>query len=127
MPLNVTIDHPTRRIHVTATDPVTVADVAAAQEQQVTAGAWGFGTLIDVTAMHVVPDPASIRAFVDRSVSTEHRAGRRGPVAAVVDPSNVALYGMLRMMSIHAELEGQTIEVFRSRDQAVAWLSRPES
>ena len=49
-----------------------------------------------------------------------------GRCAMLVDPASTLRYGLARMLSIHAELEGKVFEVFNDEAKALAWLEDSE-
>jgi hypothetical protein len=62
---------------------------------------------------------AELRAIVD--VAKQHLPGGRMALAAQSD----LLFGLSRMFGIHAEQAGFEAAVFKSRDEAIAWLGLP--
>src|SRR6266542_6515942 len=125
MPIAYAVDHTRRRLTLTTTDPVTFDDVRALFDRQAADSAWGYATLHDLRAVTGAPATRDVDTMV-RIVSERTRAlGPHGPVAFVAKTE--ALYGMGRMYAVLSERTSRTIDVFRSVQEAEAWLDGARS
>ncbi|MFL5483656.1 MAG: hypothetical protein ACJ8AK_15850 [Gemmatimonadaceae bacterium] len=76
----------------------------------------GYRQLIDLTAI------TEIRITTPKvTAAARDQYFTPGTRRAFVAPTDVT-FGMARMFAIHAEANGQTIEVFRDRQEAEDWL-----
>jgi len=84
----------------------------------------GTSLLLDVRACTDLP---SSKEFRQRAVSLAGRQqkGLSTRCAAVIGKSAVE-YGVARMASTHAEIQGVTMEIFTDFDEALHWLERAE-
>jgi hypothetical protein len=110
-------DDVSRRIHITARQPFGLGDAVAVLERQATAGAWGYGVLLDLRAGILSPEDQSALLLYIEHLSVRH--GRRGPVALISDDLSTAQGYAWRSAHI-----GQTVKVFRNTFQAERWLNR---
>lgn len=120
MPYTIEVDHDTRRIAVTATDPVGLSDALALLDRQVAEGAWSYGTVHDarsITWLATEEDVRTIVAYVDYN---SRALGPRGPVGFVAAPE--ALFGMARMYSQIATGSMLNARVFQDTASAMRWL-----
>ena len=113
-------DDQRRRITVTLTGPVALAELTANLECLAAADVWDYAVLYDG---HMATTPLSLDATrqlvqVVRELTAQH--GPPGPVALVM--TNEAHLGMARMYSMLAEGTGLTSEVFHDFVAAEAWL-----
>ena len=122
MPAAIRIDHDERVIRLTLTDPLTLDEVLAFQDQQAAVGAWPFPTLADGTRCHWLPSTAEIRTVLEHLERLSTRHGRRGPVALVLPP-DTATFGLARMYSLLAEPRVGLIEAFVTMADAERWLA----
>jgi len=88
----------------------------------------GTSLLLDVRACSDLPSSKELR---QRAISLADRQ-RKGLSrrCAVVTGKSTAEYGVARMASTHAEIQGVTMEIFTDFDEAMHWLARanePES
>jgi hypothetical protein len=96
MPYQYARDDTARRIRITLTDPLTVAERIAAVEQQVADGAWRYGTLVDARYLAVYkPEPTEMRAVVARVAELVAEYGPRGPVAIVSNRATIIGAGQM--------------------------------
>jgi hypothetical protein len=119
----VSVDHTTRRVTLTGTAPLTLADMDAGIDMRLTDG-WRYAALIDFRAVaDWLPTKDVVKSYAERLGAMDKTHGPRGPAAFVVTHAQPALYGMLRMYTIIADLNhGARIDVFYSMDEADAWL-----
>src|SRR5919204_646993 len=88
MPLDYRRDDGKRRITVTSTGTVTLAEALGIIDRQAADGAWSYGVLYDVRAAEGVPTAADVHQLVLRVGTLTTRHGPRGRVAFVVrDPA----------------------------------------
>jgi hypothetical protein len=119
MPVQYVRDDTKRRIRVVLTEPVTAADFLVSVEQQLSEGAWQYGTLIDARTPFVAPRPSEMRAFASavHELITAH--GPRGPVAVVAkDASAIASAQLYLFFGGRTE----SLEVFWDLADAEHWL-----
>jgi hypothetical protein len=122
MPYQYARDDTARRIRITLTDPLTVAERIAAVEQQVADDAWRYGTLIDARRLAVYkPNPAEMRAVVARVAEFVVKYGPRGPVAIVSNRPTVISAGQLYN---HFGDRGNAVEVFWDLVEARKFLDQ---
>jgi hypothetical protein len=124
MPLDSTVDHERRRVHVKGTDPITTTTVLESLEHQAAIGAWRYAALVDLSEATWIPAAAELRQFLGQIQRLSKQHGVRGPVAFAV-AGNGALFGMIRMYGILAEMETSNpikVEVFPTAAEAAAWL-----
>ena len=120
MPLQYRRDDANRLIRVTATDPVTLADMIAFLHELVAIGAWQYGRLFDARGSST-PTPeeeATVIGYI-QALAAEH--GRPGPLAVVTrEPS------MLGRSDVHARRMSPVRpgDVFWDTDDAAEWLRR---
>jgi hypothetical protein len=116
MPLVFERDDERRRITVTLTGPVLLAELNANLERLAADGVWDYAVLYDgrmaTTALSV--DETRRLVQVVRELTARH--GARGPVALVMATEAARMYSML------AEGAGLTSEVFHDFVAAEAWL-----
>ncbi|HEY1435217.1 MAG TPA: hypothetical protein VGG65_07565 [Thermoanaerobaculia bacterium] len=119
MPITFTLDPEQRAIRTAIRGPVTFADVQAHVDALVAANALGYPDLVDASA---ATGPGLFSGDIGRlaqrmgSLRQDFTIGPR----AIVVTSNAA-YGMVRMLAVLASA-WVTLEVFRDRGQAEAWL-----
>jgi hypothetical protein len=125
MPFEYSADPVRRRLIVRGTDPIDFAQVLQLLERQAGERAWSYGTLEDMRGVTWIPSADEIRAYLARTRELSRERGPRGPVAFVIS-DNQALFGMVRMYSVLAEVErlDAHIELFTSVAEAAAWLDR---
>jgi hypothetical protein len=119
MPIQYQLDDINRRIRLTLTDPVTVADFLASVECQLANGAWSYGTLVDARIPFTAPRASDMREFVAGVRELIQTHGPRGPVAVVTRES-----GAISSSQMYNVFGGKTesIEVFWDLDDAQQWL-----
>jgi hypothetical protein len=122
MPYQYARDDTARRVKITLTDPLTVAERIAAVEEQVADNAWRYGTLIDARYLAVYKaNPAEMQAVVARVAELVAEHGPRGPVAVVSNRAAVISAGQ---MYNHFDDKRNTVEVFWDLDEARRFLDR---
>ena len=122
MPYEYARDDTARRIRITLTDPLTVAERIAAVEQQVVDDAWRYATLIDARYLAVYqPKPSEMQAVVARVAEFVAEFGPRGPVAIVSNRAAVIGAGQM-----YNSLSGKrrAVEVFWDLDAAQRFLDQ---
>ena len=119
MPIQYVTDDASRRIRVTLTDPLTVAELIASVERQLADGAWRYGLLVDARGTFPAPRPVDMRSFAARIRELVATHGPRGPIAIVARES-----GAIIGAHMYVFLSGNTesIEVFWDVDDARQWL-----
>ena len=120
MPVTFEIDPVRRIVWTVASGCVTYDELArhlAAEERE---DALGLGEMFDGRGATTDVTPEQVRALVTRTDALV-RQGRFGALAIVTD-SDFA-YGMARMYQILADPLPVRIGVFRTLDEATAWLS----
>ena len=122
MPYLYVRDDPARRIRITLTDPLTVADRIAAVEQQVADDAWRYGTLIDARSLaEYKPEPTEMQSVVARVAEFVAQYGPRGPVAIVSNRPTVIGAGQ---MYNYFGGKRNAVEVFWDLDEARRFLDQ---
>ena len=122
MPFQYVRDDAKRRITLTVTDPLTVADRIAAVERQLVDDAWGYGLLIDARRMaSFIPKLAEMEAAASRLAELVATHGPRGPVAIVSRKP-----GVIGASTMHNSLGVKTpgVQAFWDMDDARAFLDR---
>jgi hypothetical protein len=119
MPLTYVRDDRGRRINITLTTPVTVADLVASVERQFAEGAWGYGVLADARLMSRALEVPEIRTLVSRVQTLVTAHGPRGPVAFVARQSQVI--GAAQIYRMFGGDRG-ALEVFWDPRDAQQWL-----
>ena len=130
MPISYRIDRDARRVIATASGILSDEDVFGYQRD-----AWsradvaGFDEIVDMTGVNNVelPVPSSdrMRALAAESADMDAPQPSR---FAIVAPGDLA-YGLGRMYAVYRETNGgstKTVRVFRTMDEAVAWLDEAE-
>jgi hypothetical protein len=122
MPYQYARDDTARRIRITLTDPLTVAERIAAVEQQVADDAWRYGTLIDARYLAVYkPKPTEMQVVVARVAEFVGEYGPRGPVAIVSNRPTVISAGQ---MYNHFSDNKNAVQVFWDLDEARRFLDQ---
>ena len=122
MPYQYARDDTARRIRITLSDPLTVAERIAAVEQQVADDAWRYATLIDARHLAVYkPQSTEMQAVVARVAEFVAEYGPRGPVAVVSNRATVISAGQ---MYNHFGDKKNTVEVFWDLDEARRFLDQ---
>jgi hypothetical protein len=126
MPIDYRIDHERRLVLATAHDAITEDDLMGYQQT-----AWsdpavaGYGELVDMSTVLDIETPSvsGIRRLA--ALSTRMDAAQGESRFAIVAPGDLA-FGLARMYQVYRELEGggrKQVCVFRTREDALAWLS----
>ena len=114
------LDRARRTVLTMASGLVTYDDLARHLAEEQRDDALGFAEVFDGRSATTDITPEQVRALVARTDSLL-RQGRLGALAIVTD-SDLA-FGMARMYQILAEPLPVQIGVFRTLDEATAWLS----
>jgi hypothetical protein len=117
MPANYELDTARRLLMIELAGALTGADLEAFSERlrhdPAYDGTWP--ALVDASALN----PAGLSTDMLRARAA---VPRRKPVrVAIVAPAD-AVFGLARMFQMMSEGRGNLIEVFRGRDEALAWL-----
>ena len=112
-------DDAARRITVTTSGPLTVADVLANIDRQILEGTWAYGVLYDTGDAGPLPTPREIDHVITVVRAAAKRLGRRGPVA-IVSRSPTAI-AAAREYSV-VEHDVGAVGFFRHLDEAERWL-----
>ncbi len=100
---------------------VTFRDIQAHLDCESQRRALGYPELIDATDTRTNVTPDEVKQIVER-LRAEASKGGFGATAIVTDSDYV--FGMARMLGILSELRsGPPIGVFRTHDEAMAWLA----
>lgn len=122
MPYQYARDDTARRIRITLTDPLTVAERIAAVEQQVADDAWRYATLVDGRYLAAYkPKPTEMQAVVARVAELVAEHGPRGPVAIVSNRAAVIAAGQ---MYNYFGGKRNAVEVFWDLDEARRFLDQ---
>jgi hypothetical protein len=108
-----------RRIKITLTSPVSVAELFESLERQFAENAWRFGVLADARLMSRALEIDDIRVLVSLVRAFVAAHGPRGPVAFVARQSQVISAGQLYRMFGG---EPDSLEVFWDLQEAERWL-----
>ena len=120
MPVTFEIDPAQRIVRTLASGRVTYDDLARHLAEEERDDALGLAEVIDGRGATTDLTPNQVRALVVRTDALV-RKGRFGALAIVTD-SDFA-FGMARMYQLLAEPLPVQIGVFRTLDEATAWLS----
>lgn len=102
---------------------VTAGDVLQLLDRQASTGAWSYAVLYDERDARVELSADEIRRIAAHAAALSRTHGPRGRVA-IVAATDVD-YGVNRMVSAYADLADYTLEVFRTVNEALAWLGEP--
>ena len=105
-----------RRIRWTATNPLTLHEVIAQLDQQITEGAWHYGVVVDLRMGILSSEDRNALIARMRVLSETH--GPHGPVALVTQPTGVANAQVFAMRS----KDPHSVEVFWDIEEANRWL-----
>jgi hypothetical protein len=120
MPLDYRRDDGKRRITVTSTGPVTLAEALAIIDRQATDGAWSYSVLYDLRAAEDAPTAADVHQLVLRVGTLTTRHGPRGRVAFLV--SDPALSKMCHRYAKLGDLTALEVHPFVDVEAAGRWL-----
>jgi hypothetical protein len=112
-------DDVARRITVTTSGPLTLADVLANIDRQILDGTWAYAMLYDTGDAGDLPTPADIDRIIAVVRAAAKRLGRRGPVA-IVSRSTAAI-AAAREYSV-VEHDVGAVGFFRHLEEAEHWL-----
>ncbi len=112
-------DDAARRITVTTSGPLTLADVLANIDRQILEGTWKYALLYDTGDAAALPTADEIERVIAVVRAAAKRLGRRGPVA-VVSRSATAM-AAAREYSV-VEHDVGAVAFFRHLDEAERWL-----
>jgi hypothetical protein len=121
MPYTFVRDDLRRRLTVTTSGALTLAEMLSVVERQASEGVWTFGVLYVAEDVTTFPQPEEMRALVARVETLAATLGPRGPIA-IVDPREAG-FGMWRLYSFLADDIRVTVHVFRDLPSADTWLS----
>lgn len=113
-------DDARQRILVVATDPITPDEIVAMIDRQAAEDTWSYAMIYDFRGANWFPTTDDLSRFVARARNLSASHGPRGRVALLV--ARDVAYGMGRMYSVLAESAGIDANVFRSHEEAEAWL-----
>jgi hypothetical protein len=82
----------------------------------------GTSLLLEVRACSVLPSSDELRQRAI-SLADRQRKGLSSRCAVVIGRSTFD-YGVARMASTHADIQGVTMEIFTDFDEALHWLER---
>jgi hypothetical protein len=118
MPFRYVRDHAKRRIMLTLTDPLTVAELLESAARQLAGGAWQDGLLVDARTTFVALQAMELRLFAANLRELIAAHGPRGPVAIVTQKSAATSAQMYHVFG------GKTasFEVFWDLNDAQQWL-----
>jgi NAD(P)-dependent dehydrogenase (short-subunit alcohol dehydrogenase family) len=121
MTVHYRIDHESHRILTRAFGEVTLEEVLEHFDQLAADPSYerDLDVLLDLVDCKTLPEADEIRAAAER-VTAEALDLRFGRLAVVV--SSEALFGMARMFLTLGESAFSDAQVFRDRDDALAWL-----
>jgi hypothetical protein len=118
-PIVFTIAHSVRAVFTTAVGIVELADLLAHIQAKAVAGVLSYSELFD--ARKIVLDLSIPELFIIASEMRKATAGKPSAKIAVVVSSGF-LHGLARSYAHIAISDGQIVEVFKSYDEAHAWL-----
>jgi hypothetical protein len=122
MPIQVTPDTSRRWLIATATGDLGLKELQDFLRTERTGDLRDWPLLFDATAASTQITSAQIQTLAMQVGGSLRSEGPRAPVALVA--SSDLLFALMRMYQIRCENEGvDSIRVFRSRDEADAWLS----
>jgi hypothetical protein len=119
MPITYVIDRLQQRMLTHASGLITVRDVHCHLDQEERERGLDLPELVDARGAKTDLTSEQVRGLVQRIVRLM-RTIPVGPTAIVANDDT--LFGMARMASILAELEGIPVDVFRDIDSATNWL-----
>jgi hypothetical protein len=119
--VNYTRDDEHRRVRATFVGSVSLPELIAIVDRQLSEGAWTYGMLYDVRSMADAPSSDDSRALLAhvRQLVSEH--GPRRPVAVVARSS--AMVGTAQMYAYRAG-DDLSFEVFWDTEDAERWLDQ---
>ena len=114
-----------RRLTLTFTGPLDVAEIVASMDRQAADGLWAYAVLVDARDRLGAGTAAEIQRLADhqRRLTREH--GARGPVAVVTNEP--AQFGMGRMFGTFVEMDGAAFGAFREITAAERWLDQQQA
>jgi hypothetical protein len=121
MPITFTYD-PARDLLLTKAEGLIMfADVQKHLECEAQRRALGYPELVDASHAWTNVTPEEVKQLLWR-IQNEAQKGPFGPTAIVTKSDH--LFGMARMLGILSELRGgPPVAVFRTQDEALAWLA----
>lgn len=120
MPLIYVRDDARRRVTVTAIGDITLNDAISILDRRVIDGVWAYALLYDGRQRTSVMDPQEVRILVELTRTLSSRHGHPGPMAVV--RQDTGGYGTARMFGILSEEASFQVSVFRTIEEAEAWL-----
>ena len=120
MPFTYARDDARGRVRITLTDPLSVADLTASVDHQLTDGTWTYGVLVDARSVTDGTQSSEIQSFLShvRQLVTAH--GPRGAIAFVATQSTVI--GSAQRYAIFGGGMAESFEIFWALDDANRWL-----
>jgi hypothetical protein len=119
MPITYEIDHAARRVEVVVRGEVTPAAYRAHLDDLARQGAMAYGRVVDAREMEMSLRPRDIEDFM-RKLAAMRKAHGVARTAVVVAAE--ATFGMARMYQMRNEAADPGFGVFRSIDEARAWV-----
>jgi len=120
MPFTYFRDDARRRIRITLTDPLRVADMTLSLDRQLTEGTWDYGVLLDGRAIAAGVPSSDIQSFLSQVRELIAKHGPRGPVAFVATQS--AAIGSAQRYLLFGGGAAESFEIFWAIDDANRWL-----
>jgi hypothetical protein len=114
-------DDEARRITVTTSGPVTLADILSNIDRQVREHAWTYATLYDTGDAESLPTTEEIDYVIGRVRAVAAQLGRRGALAIVT--RNPGAFEIAREYAI-VEHDVGAVGFFRDLGAAERWLDR---
>ena len=125
MPLIYVRDDARRRVTVTAIGDITLNDAISIIDRRVIDGVWSYALLYDGRQRTSVMEPQEVRILVELTRTLSARHGLPGPMALV--RQDASGFGMSRMFGILSQEASFEVSVFRTIEEAEAWLDSPLS
>jgi len=120
MPLIYVRDDARRRVTVTAIGDITMNDAISILDRRVIDGVWSYALLYDGRQRTSVMEAQEVRILVELTRTLSARHGLPGPMALV--RQDATGFGMSRMFGILSEEARFEVSVFRTIEEAEAWL-----
>ena len=120
MPLSYIRDDARRRVIVTAVGDVTLNEAISMLDRRVIDGVWTYALLYHGRQRTSTMESQEVRILVELTRTLSSRHGTPGPMALV--RQDASGYGMSRMFGILSEEANLQVSVFRTIEEAEAWL-----
>jgi hypothetical protein len=123
MPIDLEVSQERRRVTLTMSGVVSLADAIDTIEEAIRHPSYGPGydILSDHTAVDVPLTPDATKRMLSRLEQLAHLIKGTRWAAVATSP---APYGMLRMLSVHIQ-PLLTLQVFATTEEAERWLAEP--